>query len=142
REGFKATAKKLVILPACMCLLPPSKCRARTGNGMHCTSCTPECIVNKITRMGKEKGFEVVMVSHESSISAGNNDNTFLTRERGVVGVSCVLNLISGGLMLERMGIHAQCVLLDCCGCTNHWLKQRQPTSLNLKQLEKIIGKD
>lgn len=141
REAFLNTSRKTVLLPACMRLLPASKCRAHlSGGGLICTRCTPGCAVNKITELGIENGFDVVIASHESSISAAKNDGTFLDKETGTVGVACVLNLISGGLMLRDMGIPAQCVLLDYCGCSNHWSKEGLPTELNLSQLKKVLG--
>jgi hypothetical protein len=62
-----------------------------------------------------------------------------LNKDTGVVGVACVLNLISGGWLLDGMGISAQCVLLDYCGCKNHWSRENIPTEINIKQLKKVL---
>lgn len=140
REAFLKTKKKLVMLPACMRLMPADKCKAIEQDGsLKCVGCTENCSVNKLSKLGAEKGFKVSMVSHESSISATKTDKTLLDSDTGVVGIACVLNLISGGWMLNDMGIAAQCVLLDYCGCKNHWSKEGIPTEINFKRLEEIL---
>ena len=141
RKAFNETTEKAVILPACMCLLPPSSCKARRDeSGLHCVGCTAECSVNSIGKLGREHGFSVLVVSHESSISADKGNALFLSRNTGVVGVSCVLNLISGGWLLDGVGVPAQCVFLDYCGCKNHWSREGMPTEINMEQLKKILG--
>jgi len=140
RDKFTKTNKKIVILPACMCLLPPGKCMAYSSEkGFICKGCCSNCNVNIITQTGNENNFSVLVVSHGSSISSSNG-LIFLNKKIGIVGVACVLNLVSGGLMLKNKGIPAQCVLLDYCGCKNHWSKDGIPTKINIPQLIKIIN--
>ena len=140
RERFLKTRKKAVLIPACMRILPEGECKGRWDEkGFHCAGCTSGCNVFRLVRLGKENGFGVEVVSHESSISANRNRYTFLSTDTGIVGVSCVLNLISGGWLLDDMDIPAQCVLLDYCGCRNHWSREGIPTEINLPQLIKIL---
>jgi len=141
RERFINTSGKAVLFPACMRLLPIDECRGRTdGSGFHCVGCTAECSVFKLTKLGREKGFDVQMVSHESSISANHANQINLKGDTGVVGVACVLNLISGGWLLDSMDIPAQCVFLDYCGCKNHWSREGIPTEINVEQLKRVLG--
>ncbi len=140
RNAFIQTSQKLVMLPACMRLLPADKCKAiENGGNFKCVGCTEQCSVNKLTKLGIEKGFITSMISHESSISASKTDKSLLNSDTGIVGIACVLNLISGGWMLNDMGIAAQCVLLDYCGCRNHWNKEGIPTEINFSRLKKIL---
>lgn len=140
RKAFENTLKKAVILPACMCLLPSSVCKGRMDeNGLHCVGCTAECNVNRLTKLGSEHGFDVVTVLHESSISANRSNLVFLNGDTGVVGISCVLNLISGGWLLDSIGVPAQCVFLDYCGCKNHWSREGIPTEINVEQLKRLL---
>ncbi|MER2014473.1 MAG: hypothetical protein ABS871_07585, partial [Methanobrevibacter sp.] len=44
--------------------------------------------------------------------------------ELGIVGVTCVLNLISGGWKSKNLSIPPQCVLLEHVACKNHWLDE------------------
>lgn len=137
RKAFVKTAKKVVVLPACMRLLPDAKCKANSGQ---CMRCIADCNVNHLTKLSMEHGFDVVTIPHKSSISAGRDENSFLEKDVGVIGVACVLNLISGGWMLKEMEIPAQCVILDYCGCKNHWSKEGFPTSINIRQIKTILG--
>lgn len=141
REAFLKTGKKVVVLPACMRLLSESTCKADSGqDSFRCMRCVDNCHVNNLTKLGMEHGFDVVVIPHESSISAGRDNNSFLDKDAGVIGVACVLNLISGGWMLKDMDIPTQCVLLDYCGCHNHWSKEGFPTSINVEQIKKILN--
>lgn len=141
RDRFVNTSRKAVLLPACMRRLPADECKGRTdGNGFHCAGCTPECSVFRLTKLGKENGFDVQVMSHESSISANRANKVNLNSNTGVVGVACVLNLISGGWLLDSMDIPAQCVLLDYCGCKNHWSREGIPTEINVEQLKSVFG--
>lgn len=139
RQTFEKTKNKLLVLPTCMCIFSDSRCRAqKTDNGYICRLCTPQCKVNQLTQVGKSHGFGVILISHESSLS-NNSDTMFLKNDVGVIGVACVLNLISGGRMLEEKNIPAQCVLLDYCGCKKHWHQEGIPTEINVQQLLKLL---
>ena len=140
RERFINAPKKAVLIPACMRLLPADECKGRTDDtGFHCAGCTFECGVFKLTKLGKVKRFNVHVVSHESSISANRENPVFLDSDTGVVGVACVLNLISGGWLLDDMNVPAQCVFLDYCGCKNHWSREGIPTEINVDQLMRVL---
>lgn len=140
REKFLETKNKVLLLPVCIRMKDNSKCNAVGDHRMlKCKKCLKECTVCRLTQIGDDNGFEVIMVPHESSISAGGKKDGFFNKDTGVVGVACVLNLISGGWMLEDMGIPAQCVLLDYCGCKNHWHDEGIPTSINIAKLAQIL---
>ena len=88
--------------------------------------------------MGKEYKFEVYIVQHESSAFSKNTKKD--RDELGIIGVSCILNLIAGGWKSESLNIPAQCVLLEQSTCKNHWHKEGVPSNINLNQLIKILG--
>ncbi len=141
RKEFEATTKKAVILPACMRSRPSPDCKAVSDNGaLLCRGCSGECAVNGLSALGKRYGFKVIMIPHESSLSSSRTEKPLLDSDTGVVGVACILNLISGGWMMRNMGIPVQCVLLDYCGCKNHWSREGVPTGINVGQLKKILG--
>lgn len=141
REGFLATKHKAVILPACMRRFSAPECKASDeGTSLICKACSSECAVKRLTALGKQHGFKVLVIPHESSLSSSKNEKPLLESDTGVVGVACVLNLVSGGWMMRNMGIPVQCVLLDYCGCRNHWSAEGIPTGINLGRLEKILG--
>ncbi len=141
KAAFDRTQRKTVLLPACMRLLPAGKCKAvESGNTLRCVGCTAECSVNRLRTLGIRHKFEVSMVSHESSISAAKTDKAGINSDTGVIGIACVLNLVSGGWMLDDKGIPAQCVLLDYCGCKNHWSREGMPTEINVERLMKVLN--
>ncbi len=138
KKEFESSAHKMILLPACMRSHQDSLCHAASGtSGLICASCTPDCIVNKISCQGSKNGYEVYIVSHESSAFSGK-------RGCAVVGISCVTRLIEGGFKAKELGFAAQCVLLDYCGCKKHWDTQGGgiPTALNLSKLNEIMQVD
>ena len=60
--------------------------------------------------------------------------------EVGVDGVSCVLTNASGGWETRALGIPAQGVPLDYCGCRWHWHKEGIPTATNVDQVLRVLG--
>lgn len=132
REEFLKTKEKRLLLPACM-RLNFNNCRAKkTNNGYVCNKCNRLCTVNEYTKLGEKYNFKVYIVHHESSA---------FTKEKisnnhiGIIGVACVLNLISGGWKAKNLGFIPQCVLLDYCGCKNHWHENGIVTSINYNRL-------
>ncbi len=140
REDFLKKKQKILLLPTCMRRPAGDKCHAvLRGKGFNCTGCSPDCPVRNITEFGKNNGLQVRMVPHESSIASTQTDESLFNEESGVIGVSCALNLISGGWMLKEKGVPAQCVLLDYCGCKKHWDKEGIVTNINQEQLLRIV---
>lgn len=137
KESFKNRPRKALLLPGCMRYLTESKCPAsKTNLGRKCIGCSQKCKVNSLSKLGERKGFEVYVVSHESSALS---QSTAKDRdELGIVGVACIMNLISGGWKSESLGIPAQCVLLDSCGC-EHWKNEIVSTDINTDQIMKLL---
>ncbi len=141
RKKFEKRPRKALILPGCMKYYSGEKCRAQDTNlGMKCTGCLKSCNVNELTKMGDKRGFEVYIVSHESSAFSKSTEED--RNELGIIGVACVSNLIAGGWKAGSLGIPAQCVLLDYSSCKNHWDREGFPTSINLNQLMRILNTD
>ena len=59
--------------------------------------------------------------------------------ELGIIGVTCVLNLISGGYQSAGMGIPPQCVLLNHVSCSKHWLSEDCPSTIDVQELSNKI---
>lgn len=141
RQAFLATDKKILLLPICMTSPKQAFCQSEAfGREFKCKACSAKCQVNKLTAIGQKDGFKVMVVPHESSISSDSGKYTLFDEDTGVIGVACVLNLISGGWLLKDMNIPAQCVLLDYCGCKKHWHDKGVSTCININKLEKILS--
>jgi uncharacterized protein len=140
RKAFISTSKKVLLLPLCMTSPGRSLCRAKDfGRSFKCAACSDNCQVNQLSKLGEEYGFTVMVVPHESSVAASSGKDAPFDEGTGVIGVACVLNLISGGWLLKDMGVPAQCVLLDYCGCRNHWHEKGISTNISIDKLKKIL---
>jgi hypothetical protein len=129
--------KKALILPGCMRSRSESDCHASsTSLGLKCERCDTRCKVRYLNEIGDQKHFEVYIVPHESSAFTESTEKE--RKQLGILGVACVSNLISGGWKADSMGIPAQCVLLDNCGC-KHWTKENIKTDINQKKLIELI---
>lgn len=136
REDFLKTSKKMLLLPGCM-RQKGNSCKAvKTDYGYACSNCDSKCKINQFTNLGKMNNFEVLTIPHESD--AFSNDKVKFNNI-GIVGVACVLNLISGGWKAKEFNFVPQCVILDYCGCKNHWHCKGIVTDINRTQLNKIL---
>lgn len=138
KNEFDNRPRKALLLPGCM-RLSKENCKAKQSNlGLKCMGCLKHCNVNELTEIGYDHGFEVYIVSHESSAfsEATKKDRD----ELGIIGVACVSNLIAGGWKSKSLNIPAQCVLLNKSSCKNHWHKTGIPTNINLNQLYKLFS--
>jgi uncharacterized protein len=87
----------------------------------------------------KKHKVKCYLIPHSSDFSRflkkwENNTDTAL------VGVTCILNLLTGGYEMKRLNIASQCVFLDYCGCKKHWDNDERPTTLNLQELIDVIA--
>lgn len=138
RELFLASKEKRLLLPACMRAKDENICKAiKTEEGYICSNCTKSCNVNKYDNLGKEYNFKVYIIPHESSISMTNK---FQYGDIGIIGVACIINLISGGFKARNLDLIPQCVFLDYCGCKAHWHESGIITDINKDKLLHTLG--
>ncbi len=141
RQAFLGAERKVVILPPCMRAKPDGECLAHpTPFGDHCAACTPSCRVHQLTKLGEKHGFEALIMPHELSVFSGGAVEPVQNGGVGIVGVSCVLTNPTGGWETKALGIPAQGVLLDYCGCIYHWHEQGFPTDINFDELLQVLG--
>ena len=134
RDDFLNTDKKVVFLPACMTQdKTPCKC-SNTSYGGKCNFCSSNCNVNKISKLGQKYNFKVYIIELETTLSSLD-----INKNIGIVGIACASNLIAGGFKALKLGFIPQCVVLDYCGCSNHWLYKKHMTKINEDRLLDII---
>ncbi|MGD8759220.1 MAG: DUF116 domain-containing protein [Anaerolineales bacterium] len=139
RSTFLLTTKKVVLLPPCMSA-PAERCQARPGAmGEACAGCTPGCRVYQVTKLGEKHGFAVFLLPDELSVFSAGGLQAADNSRTGIVGVSCVLTNPTGGWECLDLGIPAQGVLLDYCGCSWHWHKKGFPTDISLERLFEVM---
>lgn len=138
REDFLKVKERILLLPVCIRENQEDRCKAiKTSLGYKCVNCTLTCNISKLSKLKEKYNFEVYIIPHESDITnKGDKDKGSI----GIVGVACVLNLISGGWKAEGLGWTPQCVLLDYCGCKSHWHESGIITNININKLINIIG--
>jgi hypothetical protein len=140
RDAFQRTERKVVLVPPCMRAKPAGECEAQlTPFGSRCTACTPGCRVHQATKLGEKSGFEVLIMPHELSIFSNVKMKPTKDSAVGVVGVSCPLTNVTGGWETKDLGIPAQGLLLDYCGCSWHWHREGIPTDINFNQLLQVL---
>lgn len=135
-ERFLKIDKKIIFVPACM-RQENNKCQSqKTTLGDKCVACSERCNVKSLTILGARTGCEVYTIEHETDLFKEDEERN---EEIGVIGVACVLNLMSGGWKALRIGFIPQCVVLEFPGCENHWLDKKEMTSINYNKLFKMI---
>jgi len=138
-KEFNEKPHKIVLLPACM--RNANDCKAvRKGEYLFCAICRKNCNIGLITSNLQMKQIETVIIPHSSEFTRWLKqwENSKTT---ALVGVACVLNLLTGGYEMRKLNIASQCVFLDYCSCKNHWLLENVYTNLNINRLIKIIEK-
>mgnify|MGYP000910969755 CR=1 FL=1 len=138
QSSFLLSKRKAVLIPICL-RQPKTNCQMQecSQGEYHCRGCSEACPVNKVTSLGEEDNFQVVIIPHESMVFAGNNAASVF-QNTGVVGVACVTTLLENGWKAKALGIPVQCVPLDYSGCKSHW-HSGISTNLNLKELSRIL---
>ncbi len=130
RKKFEKTRRRALLLPHCARARMDKQCKADFNANVPtyvCQSCRNDCLINKVTKLGKAKGYDVYVVPGGACTEKILREGSY----EGVVGVACGMELKMGLGPLEKMGIPGQGVFLTKNGCAN--------TNLNLKNLESIL---
>lgn len=136
--NFDETEKKVLLLPSCMA--KNNNCKAfEVMHGTVCAHCTKGCSISEASIQMTNNGGGAYIVRHSSGFSKSllrwaNQKNV------GLIGTACTLNLLAGGYEMKRLNIPAQCIFLDYSGCKKHWACVGRPTSIDLQQLQNIVG--
>lgn len=139
RKKFDETKEKILLLPTCMCEY--ENCNAiKINNDLICTHCNPGCHVSMITQKMKQNSVKTILIKHSSSFSKWLKPWSGQSKT-GLIGVACVLNLLTGGFEMKRLGIPSQCIFLDFPGCKKHW-KTGIPTRLDSLKACNICKKE
>jgi len=130
RERFEKTKKRALFLPHCSRKYMDNKCKASFNSEIpsyKCGHCSEDCLVNRATKLGEKKGYDVYVLPGGSCILDILKRNKY----EGVVGVACGQEMKLGGEGLKQMGLAGQAVPLIKNGCAN--------TSFSLQSLEKTL---
>jgi hypothetical protein len=130
KDRFLGTSKRALLLPHCSRKYMDSNCRAQFNQhtrSYRCAHCAPDCLVNRATALGQEKGYDIYVLPGGSCMSSilkgGLHD--------GVVGVACCEEIKLGIGYLDRLNIPWQGIPLVRNGCFN--------TLFNFETLENTL---
>ena len=130
RKEFEKTQRRALLLPHCARAHMDKQCKADFDADIPtyiCRACQDNCLINKATKLGKAKGYDVYVVPGgactEKILRDGKHD--------GVVGVACSMELKMGLGPLKKLGIPGQGVFLTKNGCAS--------TDLNMHNLESVL---
>jgi hypothetical protein len=140
RSAFRAAPRKIIIAPPCMKAKSDDECKAQANEaGLQvCQNCTPDCRVNQLTRLGEKRGLVVYLIPDELVSLATPSSGS--EQKMGVVGISCALTNAPGGWEAQSIGLPAQGLLLDYCGCSYHWDEAGFPTDTNFNKLLELLA--
>jgi len=130
RERFEKTKKRALFLPHCSRKYMDNRCQASFNSELpsyKCGHCSEDCLVNKATKLGEKKGYDVYVLPGGSCVLNILKRNKY----EGVIGVACSQEVKLGGDGLRQMGLAGQAIPLIKNGCAN--------TSFSLQSLEKTL---
>ena len=130
RARFEKTQTRALFLPHCSRKHMDNKCNAAFNPDIpsyKCAHCSEDCQINKATKMGKRKGYDVYVVPGGSCIPQILKKFHY----EGVVGVACGQELKLGGEALGKASLAGQAIPLIKNGCSN--------TRFSLQSLEKTL---
>ena len=130
REEFRKTKKRTLLLPHCARKYMDGRCQAwfdSTVPSYYCAHCSSDCLINRASTLGEEKGYDVHVLPGGSCIPEILKKRSY----DGVVGVACTQELKEGGEYLKRKKVPGQVVFLVKNGCAN--------TRFNIESLESVL---
>jgi len=130
RERFEKTKKRALFLPHCSRKYMDNRCKAGFNSEIpsyKCGHCSEDCLVNKATRLGERRGYDVYVLPGGSCILDIIKRNKY----QGVIGVACSQEVKLAGDGLKQMGLAGQAIPLIRNGCAN--------TSFSLQILENTL---
>ncbi len=128
-KDFKKTKKRALLLPHCSRKYMDSKCKAKfdvKNSSYRCVGCSSDCLVNKATRLGKERNYDVYVLPGGSCIRKILNKNY-----DGIVGVACCEEIKLAKSFLKNYKVNIQGVPLIKNGCSK--------TKFSIKSLEEVL---
>lgn len=129
-KRFKKTTRRALLLPHCSRKYMDHRCQAEFNPKLstyECQHCSEDCLVNKATKMGSEKGYDVYVLPGGSCMQKIFSEKQY----EGAVGVACPSEIQMG---IREYGnvLPYQAVPLLTNGCAN--------TKFNLETLGQVLA--
>ncbi len=130
RDDFQKTEKRVLFLPHCSRKYMDNRCQAKFNpkfSSYECMHCSKDCLVNKATKLGKKKGYDVYVLPGGSCIKKILSKKSY----EGIVGVACTEEIKLARELLKDYGFAIQGVPLIKNGCAN--------TKFKMETLEAVL---
>jgi len=130
KESFRRTKSRALFLPHCSRKYMDNRCMASFNQSVpsyECAHCSSDCLINRATRLGERRGYDVYVLPGGSCVPEILGRN----RYEGVLGVACSKELKLADACLRNMGLAGQAVPLIKNGCAN--------TSFSVESLKRIL---
>ncbi len=141
RDEFLRCEKRVIILPECLKNYDDTTCckGELPGGVSECTMCNADCLV--FHSMDQFTDDRTAMYLEPDDLLA------FLTEYKkrhgrvGVVGVACVLTLLSGFARTIALKLPTQGVFLNYSSCAYHWASPGFNTNYSFERMAQVLGK-
>lgn len=137
KNNFWSAKEKIALLPHCLHDLTKQCLSEVEGLDYKCKACSKLCYINKMSNLFKDAGITPYIWKEASRKELfgrkGNN-------QKGVIGIACLPELISGIRSVSNRGIPVLGLPLDANRCIR-WMGDFYENSFNLKHLELLISK-
>jgi len=141
RTAFLETNHRLIVLPDCLKNYSDWECGKVKIDGAHtCAQCHPECIVYDTVEHFVDGQTTLVLEPDDLGDYLGKARKTHGTV--GVVGVACVLTILSGFEQTLKYKLPTQGVFLNYSSCSHHWADPPFNTCYSLRRMGWALGKD
>lgn len=139
RPLFLETKRRLIVLPACLKAYHPWKCQSqKQGKASVCTKCHPDCRV--CASMERFADSQTTIVFEPGNLKKYLKAAKEQPGSVGIVGVACVLTLLSGFDQTIKQELPTQGVFLNYSSCKHHWADPPYNTNYSLNRLACVLG--
>lgn len=140
KKAFDKTEGKVLVMPDCLKNYGDWECsKIDLGNESECAQCSADCLVfETVERFVDEK---VDLVLEPEQLDKYLAERKSSQGSFGVVGVACVLTLLSGFEHTMKLKLPTQGIFLNYASCSHHWAEPGYNTSFSFSRLAKTLGK-
>ena len=138
-KSFQNCDTKLAFLPHCLRDLKAECQSVKRGEDYVCQGCSGVCNINAVSKILRRHGVQpyIWMTANLQSLFRKLKQEG---KHPGVLGIACIPELISGLRLCARAEVPVVGIPLDANRCARWW-GEFYPNTVNLQQLEKLLGK-
>ena len=141
RKDFLTFEKRIVVLPDCLKNYDEwTCCKAEIDGAPVCTQCNSDCFV--FEAMERFSDDHTTIVLEPDDIPEYFNRIVAKHGRVGVVGVACVLTLLSGYKATLSHKLPTQGIFLNYASCGHHWADPPYNTSFSYRRMAWVLSKN